>query len=283
MVIPFLLWLLSSTFGTLGWAAESSAEVIVPPPSVEARSETAVITSSEPAGIRKSILLGHNLTPTTETLYRGTVTAGWYALAVGVTDNLTIGTSPWLASLYNMPNLDARITFDGANFIDLWTVEGAFFKTYAYGNNDYRQESTLLRLTGSHRFNSTYTLYVSGAHQYYFDDTAPFSLRLDPGSVDTRSHLSVSTLHKLRLTENFGFFLEAGLAGLNYAARYSHLGASVFAQWNWGMAQVGFSRTSSLGSLRDGEPAFEQRGDRYVFRSDSYSVTHPEMQLQAFF
>ena len=55
-----------------------------------------------------SFLIGHNVTPTTETPRQGVGTVGNYALGWGLTDNLFLATSPWIWVSYNTANLHLK-------------------------------------------------------------------------------------------------------------------------------------------------------------------------------
>jgi hypothetical protein len=217
----------------------------------------------------RGILLGHNLTPTSYTLEKGAITAGTYALAYGVTDRLTIATSTWLDYAYNMPNFDVRYSFRLSDFIQNANFESIYFKTFNYGAGTYRQESLFERFVGTRYFAPSYTLHVSLGYQYFFEDEYPFSLRLRPGN-GSRYNLDFSTLSEIHLTEHLGVFVELGTLGLNYAVPYLHTGLSVFGKWNWGVIQLGMSRSKSFRPVQTGIAGYEFTD----------TVWHPEVQLQ---
>ena len=52
-----------------------------------------------------SILIGHNVTPTTDMLKSGVTTVGTYAMAYGFSDSFFIATSPWIWGSYNTANV----------------------------------------------------------------------------------------------------------------------------------------------------------------------------------
>ena len=114
------------------------------------------------------LLLGHNFTPTSYTLPGRKLTFGNYALAYGITDSWTIGTSPWLILSYNMPMLETKFGFCLDSFIQRLSIDANYFKTFSYGRSLFQQESTFVRVTGSHRFSEAYTLHLSLGHQYFF-------------------------------------------------------------------------------------------------------------------
>ena len=223
---------------------------------------------------------GHNLTPTTDTLSKNEVTLGTYVVGYGVTDRLTLATSPWFDYFYNMPMINGRLlVYQQNNFRVITEIN--FFKTYDTSSGyyseaglGYEQTSAFLRIAASEKFNNFYTLTASFGYQYFWDDLKPYSFRLVPGNTDPYN-ASASTLHQFSWTRHFGNFLEGGVMGLNYATPYLHLGASVYSQWKWGMVLIGASRTSSMGQVHyvtsDEDTSFED------------VVAHPEVQFQTYF
>lgn len=229
-------------------------------------------------------LLGHNLTPTTSTLHRGEIMAGTYALAVGLSDEWTVGTSPWLLWMYNMPALSTRFGFETGGFFDHVTLEQLYFKTFKFGYDMYRQESTWTRVTASRRYNHFYTLNANLGLQYFWNDQVPFSMRPIPTN---RTPITWSTgiLHELHFTESWGAFLETGLLGFNYPNRYAHVGLSGFYQWSKGYVQLGISKTMPIGPDRIQISQFEiWENDAGVWRASVYrknaAPIHPEIQVQ---
>jgi hypothetical protein len=77
-------------------------------------------------------------------------------------------------------------------------------------------------------------------------------------------------LSEIHLTEHLGVFVELGTLGLNYAVPYLHTGLSVFGKWNWGVIQLGMSRSKSFRPVQTGIAG-------YKFTD---TVWHPEVQLQ---
>ncbi len=217
------------------------------------------------------MLAGHNFTPTSYTLKNKQITLGTYVIGFGITDNWTVGTCPWLLTAYNMPMIETKYAIQTDSFFQRVSLDANYFKTFAYFKNLYKQESVFIRLTGTHRFDELYALHVSLGYQYFFDDEHPFSLRLIPGKA-TPVNLNLTTLSEFQLSPHFGAFAEFGLAGLNYSVLWLHTGLSGFYKWDWGMAQLGFSRTVSLGQVP------------YYTNGDTAQVVywHPEIQLQFF-
>lgn len=210
-----------------------------------------------------TILLGHNLTPTTYTLPRGQGTAGSYALGYGLTDQLFVGTSPWIWIGYGMAMAEGRYRFLQESGFEL-TLEGMYFNSLP--GSRYDQHSTFVRLTGSYRVSDLYTAHLSSGHQYFWDATRPYSLNPWPG---LRPYLpSVSVLNEFRLFDLYGVMAEAGILGLNYPAPERHLGISAFYKNTWLLIQLGISETRSL--------------NRNYARIIHWQ-THPEIQVQTYF
>jgi hypothetical protein len=221
------------------------------------------------AATQSSVLLGHNLTPTTYGLSKGGVTAGTYALAYGLSDQWTIATSPWLIVNYNMATVITRITTAPGEQLPRAALEVSYFKTIPMLWNRYTQESLFIRATGSFSLGPSHVMHLSAGYQYFFDYARPFSLRLvPPWDTETPQTLSASTLQEIHLSDHLGVFLEAGLLGVNYLHPYLHLGASFFWKWDWGLLQAGLSRSSLMTSAVD-----------YGYYN---RVWHPELQFQTY-
>lgn len=239
---------------------------------------------------------GHNLTPTSTVLSRGQAILGTYAIGYGVTDRLTVGTSPFILGFYNMAVVDVRYALlEREDF--RFTMEDLYFKSLPYKNlgphTQYRQESTFLRLTASQRFSSFYTLHFSNGHQFFWNSDNPYSLNPNPQEPYV---LSVSTLHELRFSPHFGCFVEIGVLGLNFSSvfqasdptgvllqksgPYSHFGLSFFYENDSLMLQLGVSRSQSTVyaarriDAMDFSPITSQQ-----FWHD-LPMYHPELQLQ---
>lgn len=210
--------------------------------------------------------------------------AGSYALAAGVTDQLTLGTSPWLIWAYNMPALSARYAFELDGFLTRLTVEQLYFKTFHYGYNMYDQESEWTRVTATRRFDHFYTLHANLGLQYFVNDRVPFSMRPIPTNR-TPITWSASFLQELNFSESFGAFVESGLLAFNYPNRYAHVGLSGFYKWPAGYIQLGFSKTLPIGPDRIRTSQFEiWENSEGAWRASVYRKNpapfHPEVQVQ---
>jgi hypothetical protein len=211
----------------------------------------------------ESMLIGHNLTPTTYTLPKGRATVGSYAVGYGITDDWMAATSPWIWIGYQMAMMESRYRFLHQDGFEV-TLEGMYFKSLS--GSRYQQHSTFLRLTGSRRFSDSYTLHVSSGHQYFWDATQPYSLNPWPGLRDYVP--SVSMLNEFHVFDLWGILAEVGLLGLNYPAIERHLGLSAFYKNTWLLIQLGISETRSLNRN---------------YANITHWQTHPEVQVQGYF
>jgi hypothetical protein len=221
-------------------------------------------------------LEGHNLTSTTYVLAPHQWTVGTYALGYGVTEKLTIATTPWLDLIYNMPTLEAKY----AVAIDdrwRWSEEILYFQTQPYLRNHYKMTAVMDRIGASYKFNDVVTLHSQFVSFYYFDETVPFSLRLTPDN-DQKYELAVGLLLETHLSEHWGTFMELGAIGLNYANVYTHLGSSLFYQFSSGYVQVGISDSFTARWVN-----YSQNGTTTSSYGEIQSVYHPEVAIQYFF
>jgi len=232
-----------------------------------------------------SLLLGHNLTPTSYTLEKNSVVLGLYYIGYGVTDNFMVATSPWMLGLYNMPMLDFKLGFFPPLF-DHASVELMYFKTAEFLLNDFHQNSTWFRLTTTSEFGKNYRLHVCLGIQYFFDDLLAFSMR-PPPTNNTPLTISFSTLQEIHFSQHWGTFLESGFLGINYPNRYLHLGLSGFYQWSRGYLQLGLSKTipigpDYLGNHPNDSPYWKNGNGDFVdsvYYGDP-SPIHPEIHLE---
>lgn len=222
------------------------------------------------AGGAQPILLGHNLTPTPYTLRKGDAIAGTYAIGYGVTDDFMVSTSPFIWVGYGMAMANARYRFyrggpdvEGVGQRFETTFEPMYFKTFGFSR--YHQESVFLRLTGAAHLSKDYTFILSTGHQYFWDDTHPYSL--NPRAGLQKYLPSISMLHEFHIMGLYGILFEMGTLALNYPEPYSHVGVSGFYKNTWLLIQLGISRTAML----------PNRLGLYHW------ITHPETQVQFYF
>lgn len=239
--------------------------------------------SSTPAF--KSILFGHNVTPTTYTLPRSVVTVGNYVAGVGVTDRLTLATSPWLYYSYNM--YSAVVKYRGCLEAGVagcdwdWGVQAMYLKTGHFGSSSYQMTAVSGSFVVKKDFADFYSLNLAVNYMYFFDETAPFSLRREPYNNDAYQ-VTASTLQEVRLPGHFGLLVETGILGVNYVYPEIHVGLSVSHRSRVTLAQFGFSQTYTSGTLAHMFSTNQTQALSSGEPGRDFSM-HPEIQFQAFF
>jgi hypothetical protein len=239
---------------------------------------------SRPVKIQKAILIGHNVTPTTETVKAGVFTLGNYAVGVGLTDHWFIATSPWIWVSYNTANAHIKWSTE-INKNSKFALFGSYFHSYAssplvqeiggskvgtrpggppptiggvgphataatviYGGlNRYQWESASIHILYSYDFLWWWTSYFNLHYGYFWNDDFAYSIRMDPGKDSLRGQVDLTTLHTIKLSDSgFHFNLEAGLLGANYNYPYLQLGTSLaFISRLW-LIQAGASATMQV-------------------------------------
>lgn len=231
----------------------------------------------------KNFFLGHSLTQTSYTLKKNKSMAGTFAIAYGLTDQITVATSPYLLSLYNMPNIIIRT---GA-LLNSSTKLGAHFgymKTQDYLENDYKMENSYLNLVLTKKWSRLSSTHFQVNSMYFIDDARPFSIRVARPTKPLQ--VSLSILNELsffkRYQNEFGVGLELGVIGVNEALPYNHLGFSFYRKFKKIIFQAGISLSATqnvtVSNLR-------HIGNRYISSNGEYKkvMTHPEVQMQYFF
>lgn len=231
-----------------------------------------------------SVLFGHNVTPTTYTLSKSQMTVGNYVAGIGLTDQLTIATSPWLYSSYNMYSAIVKLRgclskTDAACDWD-WAMQAMYLKTGHFGSSTYQMTALSDSFVVKKDFADFYSLNFAVNFMYFFDETSPFSIRREPYNSDAYQ-VTLSALQEVRLPYHFGLLVETGMLGLNYVYPEMHVGLSISHRSRFTLAQLGFSQTYTSGtltrmfstnqtqSLTSGEPGRD------------FSM-HPEIQFQIF-
>lgn len=223
------------------------------------------------------ISFGHNLAASNETLSRGHWTAGTYFLGTGITDNLTVGLSPWIYFSYNMDNVLIRCKHPFLNNVSM-SHQFGYFKSNPDLGSRYIQESTSYWLTWG-LADDNYKFLMTMNYMYFRNEVQPFSLRREP--FNNQAHqLTLSSLNQFSFSENTILQFELGLLGMNYKYPYLHVGASWLHHFkpNWSL-QVGASVSERFSGL-------EQIPDSPVISSPenyNYISLHPEIQIQYWF
>ena len=227
---------------------------------------------------RKQIAFGHNLSPTTETLKKYQCTAGFYFAGCGLTDNLVIGTSPWMVLGYNLENLIIKANHD---FLESEKISHqlAYFKSNSTFGEKYKQTSASYWITHSHQFDN-YKLSTTVNYMYFFKEEAPFSLRREPFNTQAQQ-LTATTLHQFYFSKDITLQFEIGILGINYAFPNIAAGASWLYYLNnsWSF-QIGGSISKRLTN-----PQYVDPNATYIRSAENYSdaSVHPEIQIQYWF
>lgn len=244
-----------------------------------------------------SLSLGHLVTSNNNVLKAGQIEAGSLFAGVGLTNELMIGFSPFVALTYEMNNFEVRYATNvsGRERIGF---DFQYFKTYGQdpsehgdpslcrtnpcqirdqypnGFSSFKMEAWDAKVTYSALVTRDYRMSVTGSFYYYIDDERPFSLRMDPENLDPYA-LTLTTLHEFRLSREFYINLEAGVWGLNYQYPYIHSGFSFDYQYKSLLLGLGASSTWS--------PSFPVEKAKIFADYDSRLAVHPEVQVQLFF
>jgi hypothetical protein len=244
-------------------------------------------------------LLGHNLNPTSAVLNQGEASVGTYAISYGLSDSLTVSTSPWIDLNYNMPMADLKFGIPlELGIVKRLSIETIYFKTVPFLFNLYVQTSTMERLTTTLQFEDfkNYRLHVTLNYQHFWTYDIPYSLRMLPNSTtDTcipgkigycgpRDTWSFGLLHQFDLNENWGMFVETGLLGFNYSNPYTHVGLSVFYITRGLLAQLGLSYSRSLSAVHAAFQTPSAANSKTLVQGvkdgGNFDLAHPEIQLQ---
>lgn len=277
---------------------------------------TSAVFAQDTTDQRKTIIIGHNVTPTTEIPKQGTWTLGSYAAGYAFTDNLFIATSPWIWLSYNTGNIHAKWVKKKGKWS--YGAFASYFKSYNStpliddnggsglqnrpprpGNggpnptnpvtpspltittlNRYEWESANTHLLMSYEWTSDVKTNFNFQYGYYFNDEFAYSIRMDPGDDSIRDQIDVTTLTSVRFNENWGVLLEFGGLGLNYIDPYMQSGMSFFYQGDNWFVQLGASYTAAFSEL-DEDSAWEPgRYDSRLHYSESQKTYYYYRYLQ---
>lgn len=267
----------------------------------------------------KVVYSGHNVTQTAWVYPKGRCTFGTQLAGCGLTEKLTLATSPWLSYSYNMINANVRYQLSARDTLAK-AVQLGYFRTYKTGRKlpaeadpnspiydsyycyyawnkscftGYEMDAAWLYFAQSERVSSTYNLHWNVSVAYYWNDKKPFSLRR-PQKGDSPWQVNLMTLHEFHMSGPWYLQGELGILGVQRKYPPFHSGASLSYRTKRWLAQFGFSATGSLDSWlarnrRDyhsealeypnGLDEFEYSD--YAMRTD-FSI-HPELLIQYFF
>ncbi len=235
----------------------------------------------------RSILLGHNLAPTTEIPRQGTVSLGSYLLSYSPSDRLMIGSCSWMAWNYNSLSLIARYRLlEKSSWFENLNLQGAYIKSVRSLGTKYIQDIGIIWATTEHRLNEVYSIFVSINGMQFWDETKPFSFRREPYN-DQSFQFSLSTLHRLKWSRHWGASFEIGSLGFNYVHPMMIFGTSLNYLSHHFAIQMGFSFIARLPSSDNSQESnynsyYDTRSGRSLENTAPYSY-HPEIQAQVFF
>ena len=197
---------------------------------------------------QKEMFFGHNLSQTAEVLSEGEVSVGPQVLGYGVSDKLTIATSPWLVQDYGMFSIFGRYKINDDRSFQLSYFKACFSSdncvrpiprspapapgTSAYYQRNidsqagYSMEAIWLVMVDRYEFNDHYILNINYGLQYYANQKMPFSLKR-PSSNPKPWQAHLTTLHELSMAGPFKLYGEFGALIPTDTQTYIHLGTSI--------------------------------------------------------
>jgi len=266
--------------------------------------------SKKPESFPGATAFGHNFSSTSYTLDQGECTFGLQVIGCGVSEDLSLGTSPWLYSDYNMLSLFARAGWRH-NAQRRQALQLSYFKTFQQKGfvqngyydannmwhdyaitNDYIMHAVFLQWIDSWTLSPYAVNHFNVSVQHYIDDRRPFSLRR-PSMRPHKTQLNLTTLLETHVVGPL--FLMSELGVLNVGATQFHLMAGTSAQLrgNRWMAHLGFSINGTLNGFRstdrfDAQKAILTTGSDYsrdwpASYNEKDFALHPEFSLQVYF
>jgi hypothetical protein len=211
---------------------------------------------------------GHLVTGTTDQLEKHKVTAGTSILGWGLSDRITVGTSPIMYVGYDLFSILSRVSVYQN---ERYQIAGDFFYFVSDSSkktqSDFEQESWYLRLNQTFSINPSFRLHTSVGLQYFINEVSTYSLRSDPlgrwstfesklsdthddkvrdYSLNPRDPktISLSLMPSFRFTERLTFNFEYGYLGTNYEQAFVHYGLSLSYRWHKLDMTWGTSRSS---------------------------------------
>jgi hypothetical protein len=232
---------------------------------------------------KSNFFVGHSLSQTSYTLPKGRWMAGTFALGYGVTNNLTVGTSPWLLTLYNMPNILIRSKIELSTSSAVGVHVG-YMKTAEYFRNEYEMELLYGNLIYSFVVNKSVRTHFQGNLMNFFNETRPFSIRVSRPKLATQ--ISFSNITELVAYRNknheIGFGAEIGYLGVNESRPYLHGGLSIYRKTKDLFIQAGLSLSAS-NNVGVSDFSYLSRGNLPPGGEFREILTHPEIQVQYYF
>ena len=230
-----------------------------------------------------NFFLGHSLSQTSYTLNQGQAMTGTFAMAYGITNSITLATSPWLLGFYDMPNIIIRAKIDLKKILTLG-LQGGHMKTVKIYRNKFKMEASYFNAIISKKWSRFFTSHLQLNVMNFFEDEKPFSIRV--AKPTTPLQFSASILNEISLFQRykneFGVGVELGRIGLNEPLPYNHFGFSLFRKFNRILIQGGVSISATPNTNFND---FTFIGQSYLPTTSEFKkiVTHPEIQIQWFF
>ena len=205
-------------------------------------------SSSVTNSLKQRKSLGHNSSPTTYVLSKDGVVLGGTLIAYGLTDNISIGFSPWMYQSYNFDNLLIRL---GHRLNSEFTLgfQGMYLKSYIQQEDHsylggYQMESLRSHLILTQEWNDYLAIHHNINYEYFYDETVPHSLRREPLNNDPYQ-VGISSLFEFTVGESSLMNFEIGTLGLNYYYPQIIIGGSYGYKTKSAYAQFGISTTGT--------------------------------------
>ncbi len=224
---------------------------------------------------------GHNQTQSSDLLKSGQCTIGNYVLGCGVSNQITLATSPWLFVNYEAANIHIKFGHrdsDGDSRATLLSYfrtlprsrpfleckqDGDFFCPYQSSEiislrrtsnpTSYQELEAYQSLVDGYSFEvaainfiethqfSDFSIVYGFKYSYFFNEDRPYSLRINPGTPDIKGQVDASLLLRIVTSPNSKLNLEAGLLAITAIYPAGHLGLSFQVDLNSIFVQLGVS------------------------------------------
>lgn len=231
--------------------------------------------------------IGHNLDFSSETSKAGHCTVGFQFAGCGVSNQFTLGFSPWMLTDYNSYNLFARYSFDKTEDHQRG-FQFAYLKSYAVSPSRYQMELVWLSYIHTVYFHSEIKSHFNVSGMYFFDDTNPFSMRRPQFYYDP-FQLNFGVLNEFHLYGPWYVNVEFAIVDAIKKYFHLHMGASLEFRGSFWLAHIGLSHTTTMDALVNVLDRYDygltyfptNRIPEGAVRYD-YSI-HPEISFQIYF
>jgi|GEM_PF-6745577 len=188
-------------------------------PAVAAESQEAFVEISNP----ESLFWGHNLAQTSETLPSRECSVGLQILACGLSNEYSLGLSPFIFQQYGLPNIYLRWNPER---IGPYSFQISQIGDGVYRPKAYQMSKTMLWLTGRWLNEANVRGYSNLIFGYYWIDKIPFSLRR-PQPSPKNLQVTWDSLVSSRLSGPYWLNTEFGILGMNETYPHFHFGGSL--------------------------------------------------------